>query len=177
MTRRLDGGENGHEGTEIVTRARVGECPTHGSVTPFIVGSRWKCPSCGVYIRKQDGLQVGSSPKVVQRTANETLWRLEIHCILEARAATLMDLPESVQALTDHRIVMDWIQWTDGVHMTLPATELDKAVRRINERSAKLVGASQLVQDLATLEAECSDREGQRDRLRSEKAALKESVE
>lgn len=161
---------------EESTRARVGVCPTHGSVTPLIVGGRWKCPSCGVYIRKQDGLLTGSFPKVVQRTSDETFWRLEVHCILEATAAKLRELPEHAQALVDHRIVMDWIEWTDAVRMTLPATELDGAVRRINERAAKLVGASQLFHDLATLEAECSDRERQRDRLRSEEAGLKESV-
>jgi len=170
-------GENGHLAMEESSRARVGVCPIHGSVTPFIVGGRWKCPSCGVYIRKQDRLQAGSFPRIVQRTSDETFWRLEVHCILEATAAKLRELPEHVQALVDHRIVMDWIEWTDAVHMTLPETELDGAVRRINERAAKLVGASQLFPDLATLEAECSDREGQRDRLRSEEAALKESVD
>ena len=176
MATPLNRGENGHLAMEESTRAREGVCPTHGVVTPLIVGGRWKCRSCGEYIRKQDRLQAGSSPNVVQRSSDETLWRLEVHCTLEATAAKLRELPEHVQALVDHRIVMDWIEWTDAVHMTLPATELDGAVRRINERAAKLVGASQLFQDLATLEAECSDREGQRDRLRSEEATLSESV-
>src|SRR5438034_1031448 len=169
-------GENGRSAMEESTRAHVGVCPTHGSVTPLIVDGRWKCPFCGVYIRKQDGPQGGSLREVVQRTPDETFRRLEIHRNLEATVANLRELPDQVQALVDHQITMDWIEWTDAVHMTLPAIELDGAIRRIYERAAGLMEGSQLFQDLATVKAECSEFRGQRDRLRSEEAALRESV-
>ncbi len=180
MTRRLDsgddGGDNGHDGMDTVTRARVGVCPTHGAVTPLIVGNRWKCPFCGVFIRKQKSLVEGASPESDGRSVDEVFWRLEVHRILEAIAANLGALPGHAQALVDHRTAMDWIAWTDAVHMTLPATELENAVQRITELATKLIRTPQLFRDLAVLETECSRRAEARDRLRGEEAVLKGSV-
>ncbi len=169
-------GENGHLAMEESTRARVGVCPTHGAVTPLIVGNRWKCPFCGVFIRKQESMVEAASGENAGRTVDEIFWRLEVHRMLEAIGDNLRALPEEVQALVDYRTAMDWIEWTDAVHMTLPAKELDKAVQRIRQVATKLIRTPQLFLDLAGLESELSRRMEQRVRLRREQEALTESV-
>ena len=168
-------GENGHLTRAESTRAR-GICPTHGVVIPVLVGNRWKCPSCGMFIRKQGGPEVGSVPKVVQRTTDETFWRLEVHRILEAIASKLRELPDHVQALVEYRTAMDWIEWTDAVHMTLPDAELENAVQRIKQVATKLIQAPQLFQDLVGLESDRSVRSQEIDRLHADQAALAEEV-
>lgn len=169
-------GENGHLAMEESTRARAGVCPTHGVVTPVVVGGRWKCPVCGTFIRKQGSTSLAAFPRAVERSADEMLWRLEVHHTLLAIAARLSGLPEDVQTLVAFGAVMDWIEWADAGHMTIPATELEKAVQRIVDRAAELDGAPQLFRNLSTLEEEFARRAEERDRLRSEGAALKDTV-
>lgn len=161
---------------EESTRARAGVCPTHGVVTPTVAGGRWKCPVCGTFIRKQGSTILAASPRAPERSTDEMLWRLEIHHVLQAIAAKLSDLPGHVQTLVEFGAAMDWIEWADAGRMTLPATDLEIAVGRIVDRAAKLAGAQQLVRTLSNLEEECMRRSEEKDRLRTEGAALKEAV-
>ncbi len=173
-----DGGEHGHQEMErsATGLARACVCPVHGVVVPEVVGKRWRCPVCKLFVPKQETIAIETAPKASERTIEESLWRLEVHHILGAIARRLSAGPEEMQSLSDFGVVIDWIQYADSGHMIFPAADLEKALQRIKERSARLVGSGRLYQDLEGLQADRARLVVETERLRRTKAELEQTT-
>ncbi len=173
-----DDGVDGHQEMEqsAAALARACVCPVHGVVVPEIVGKRWRCPKCKLFVPKQETIGLANPTTTSERTIDESLWRLEVHNILGAIARQLSGGPDEMQSLCDFGVVMDWIRYADAGHMILPSADLEKALQRIKERSAKLLGTSRLYEEIEGLEADQAKLVEETERLRSLRAELVETT-
>lgn len=130
-------------GDSALARAHV--CKTHGPVTPVLVGSREKCPECGVFLKKNPTGAALAAMTPRGENLDEMFRRLELREMVTVARRRITG-PEWAREEdnVDYRTTLRMLELIEGRAMDLPLPELERVVPNALARACEVAGLPNL---------------------------------
>ena len=153
MKKPFYGGVNGQGAMDGSTLARACVCKTHGPVTPVLVGSREKCPECGIFLKKSP-TGAALAVRVPQGEGLADMFRrLELREMVVVARRRITGPEWGYDDNVDHRTALRMLELVEGRAMDLPLPELERVVPIALERARKVTGLPNLYDSIRFLKS------------------------